>query len=279
MNIRVLATQFVESKFFKNFILATIIFNSILLGVMTDVNLMEKHGHTFELMSFICVIIFTLEMFIKQYVYKMNYFKDGWNIFDFLIVLISWVPTSGAFSSFRAFRVLRTLRTLRLISQLEKLRMIVQAIIVSIPHVSWASLLLLLIFYIFSIMGTMLFSVDFPDWFGNVGKSMYSLFQIMTLESWSMGIARPVIAVQPHSWVFFVTFILVSSFIVMNVIVGVVVNAIGSLADEAKAKREFEEKSKMLTDENCVLEVELIKMREQIDRIETLLKMQKGQNN
>ena len=218
--------RFVENQVFQNFILAVIILNSILLGVMTYPQIMASFGDVMHLICNICVGIFTVEIVLKLYAYGRKFFKSGWNNFDFIIVLISLVPTAGPFSSFRVFRILRALRALRLITQLDKLRVIVQAIVDSIPNVAWASGLLLIIFYIFSIMGTTLFAADFPDWFGSIGKSMYTLFQVMTLESWSMGIARPVIALHSYAWVYFVSFILVSSFIVMNVIVGVVVNAI-----------------------------------------------------
>ena len=235
---KVKVRRFVEGALFQNFILAVIIINSILLGVMTYPKIMTVAGPLLHLICNICVGIFTIEIILKLYVYGKNFFKSGWNNFDFIIVAISLVPTGGAFSSFRVFRILRALRALRLITQLEKLRVIVQAIIDSIPNVGWASVLLLIIFYIFSIMGTTLFAADFPDWFGSIGKSMYTLFQVMTLESWSMGIARPVISLHPFAWMYFISFILISSFIVMNVIVGVVVNAISEISADIKKQKE-----------------------------------------
>lgn len=263
--------RFVESKPFQNFILAVIILNSILLGMMTYPKLMAHFGNTMHLICNICVGIFTVEIILKLYVYGKKFFNSGWNNFDFIIVLISLVPTGGAFSSFRVFRILRALRALRLITQLEKLRVIVQAIIDSIPNVAWASVLLLVIFYIFSIMGTTLFAANFPDWFGSIGKSMYTLFQVMTLESWSMGIARPVIAEFPFAWTYFVSFILVSSFIVMNVIVGVVVNAISEISADIKKQKE----TAKLKHEKRDLTTELLKLKEQMAVVENLLEMEK----
>ena len=263
--------MFFESKPFQNFILAVIILNSILLGMMTYPKLMTHFGNTMHLICNICVGIFTVEIILKLYVYGKKFFNSGWNNFDFIIVLISLVPTGGAFSSFRVFRILRALRALRLITQLEKLRVIVQAIIDSIPNVAWASVLLLVIFYIFSIMGTTLFAANFPDWFGSIGKSMYTLFQVMTLESWSMGIARPVIAKFPFAWTYFVSFILVSSFIVMNVIVGVVVNAISEISADIKKQKE----TAKLKHEKRDLTTELLKLKEQMAVVENLLEMEK----
>ena len=156
---------FIESKFITNFILAVIILNSLLLGLLTYPGVEKLCGSFLQVICFICVVIFTVELIIKLYVYGKDFFKDGWNNFDFVLVAMSWIPTGGAFSSFRAFRVLRALRALRLVTRLEKLRIIVQAIIESIPNVAWASLLLLLLFYIFSIMGTTMFASDFPEFF------------------------------------------------------------------------------------------------------------------
>ncbi len=259
--------SFIENKYTTNFILAVIIINSIVLGLLTYPAITLKYGKLLTDSCTICVLIFTVEILIKLYVYGKNFFKDGWNNFDFILVAMSWIPTGGAFSSFRAFRVLRALRALRLITRLQKLRIIVQAIIESIPNVGWASLLLLLIFYIFSIMGTTMFAEAFPEFFGTIGKSMYSLFQIMTLESWSMGIARPVISVFPFAWVYFISFILTSSFIVMNVIVGVVVNAIGELSEQNRKEQELK---KIQNSTN--LEIELNKLKTQISVVENLLK-------
>lgn len=259
--------NFVEHPLFQNFILGVIIFNSILLGVMTYPDIMKNFSGPLHIMSNICVGIFTVEIVLRLMVYGKNFFQNGWNNFDFIIVAISLVPTGGAFSSFRVFRILRTLRALRLISQLERLRVIVQAIIVSIPNVAWASVLLLVIFYIFAIMGTTLFAADFYDWFGTIGKSMYTLFQVMTLESWSMGIARPVIAIHPFAWMYFVSFILVSSFIVMNVIVGVVVNAISEISADIKKQKETQN----IISSNNDLKTELAKLKRQIALVETLI--------
>lgn len=258
--------KIVEDKHFNNFILFTIIINSVILGLLTDARICSLCGKGLHLICTICVVIFTIEITMKLIVYKKSFFEDGWNNFDFVLVAMSWVPTGGVFSSFRAFRVLRALRTLRLVTRLEKLRIIVQAIIESIPNVGWASVLLLLIFYIFSIMGTTMYAAAFPDFFGSIGKSMYSLFQIMTLESWSMGIARPVIAKFPFAWIYFVSFILVSSFIIMNVIVGIVVNAIAELSQRAK-----QEKFNTALTNSTDLEIELDKLKQQLIVVESLI--------
>lgn len=261
-------TKFIENKWTQRFILFVIIFNSIILGMMTSNALMAKYANIMNLLCNICVWIFTVELGIKLYVYKKHFFKDGWNIFDFIIVAISWIPTGGVFSSFRVFRILRTLRALRLITQLEKLRVIVQAIIDSIPNVSWACVLLLIIFYIFAIMGTTLYGHDFPSEFGTLGKSLFTMFQLTTLEAWP-DIARGIMEKYSFSWLYFVSFILISSFIVMNVIVGVVVNAISEISEDVKKEKQ----KKALKDSD--LELELMNLKEQIQKVENLIELRK----
>ena len=134
---------FIECKSVSNFILAVIIINSIILGLMTYPALCERYATAMHILCEICVVIFSIEIFIKLYVYKGSFFKDGWNNFDFILVAISWIPTGGVFSSFRAFRVLRALRALRLVTKLEKLRLIVQAIIECLPNVGGARVFVL----------------------------------------------------------------------------------------------------------------------------------------
>ena len=257
---------FIENKFVNNFILGVIIYNSIILGLMTYPALNNQYGLFLHYSNWCCVIIFTVEIIIKLYVYGKAFFRDGWNNFDFILIAISWIPTGGVFSSFRAFRVLRALRALRLVTRLQKLRLIVQAIIESIPNVAWASVLLGLIFYIFAIMGTTMYAENFPVYFGSIGKSMFTLFQIMSLDDWSTEIARPITEFHPFAWVYFISFILVSAFIVLNVIVGVIVNAIGEISEFNRKKEELK---KLRNATN--LEKELSKLKKQIVIVESLI--------
>ena len=257
---------FIENKFTVNFILFVIVFNSIILGLLTYPWINNICGNALQVACDTCVIIFSIEMLIKLYVYGRAFFKDGWNNFDFILVAMSWIPTGGFFSSFRAFRVLRALRALRLVARLQKLRVIVQAIIESVPNVAWASVLLLLIFYIFSIMGTTMYGEQFPQYFGTIGKTMFTLFQVMTLDDWAAGIARQVLTVFPFAWIYLISFILFSSFIVMNVIVGVIVNAISDINEYNKRVNTIK---KLKNSTN--LQKELDKLKKQIKIVEDLI--------
>ena len=162
---------------------------------------------------------------IFESISKRNYIS----VFDFLIVGISLVPTS---SGFEILRVLRVLRLFRLITAVPQMRKIVSALISVIPGMLSVIALMTLFFYIFAIMATQLFSEKFPEWFGTLGESFYTLFQVMTLESWSMGIVRPVMEVYPYAWVFFVPFIFVVTFVMVNLVVAIIVDAMAILNQE-----------------------------------------------
>jgi voltage-gated sodium channel len=213
----------VESKPFTHFITALIIINGIILGLATSKSLMADYGRLIETLDMIIVGIFTVEIILRIYVHRLAFFKDPWSLFDFTVVAISLIPASEGFSILRALRVLRLFRLLTIVPQM---RVIVAALLGVIPGILSVSMVLLLFFYVFAIMSTTLFGESFPQWFGTLGESMYTLFQIMTLESWSMGIARPVMEVHPYAWIFFVIYILIVTFIMVNLFIGLIVDAI-----------------------------------------------------
>ena len=138
------------------------------------------------------------------------------------MVAVSLVPSGGSFTVLRSLRIFRVLRV---ISTAPRLRRVVEGFITALPGMASVFLLMAIIFYIGSVISTKLFGASFPEWFGTLGQSAYSLFQIMTLESWSMGIVRPVMEVYPYAWVFFVPFIVVTTFAVVNLLVGLIVNS------------------------------------------------------
>jgi len=265
--IRDFCIRITDSKTFKNTIVLIILINSIVLGLITSETIYAKFGDLLELILSACVVVFTVEIVLRIIAKGWRFFLNGWNIFDFLLVAIAFMPESGAAITFRIFRVLRALR---MVSSMKRLRHIVAAILVSAPHVFWAAVLLMIIFYIFGIMGQNLFHETFPQWFGTLGETIYTLFQVTTLESWSMGIARPVMEVHPYAWCYFVPFVMLSSYIVLNVVVGVVVNACGNLSDEddvTKLKEEVEAKNVT----NAEIMEELQRMRAHIQRLEEKL--------
>ncbi len=256
-----------SSKIFKNTIVLIILINSIVLGLITSDAIYAKFGKILEFILSTCVAIFTVEILLRIIAKGWRFFLNGWNIFDFVLVSIALMPETGAAITFRVFRVMRALR---MVSSFKKLRHIVSAILVSAPHVFWAAVLLMIIFYIFGIMGQNLFHEEFPQWFGTLGETVYTLFQVTTLESWSMGIARPVMKVFPWAWCYFVPFVMISSYIVLNVVVGVVVNATSDLSDDDDvADMKNKMKTKKVT--NAELLQQITELKNHIERLEAKL--------
>jgi voltage-gated sodium channel len=233
MNVK----EIIESRRFETAIMVIIIINAITLGLETDSDVMESVGPALILIDRIVLGVFVLELLARVFVYRLKFFNDPWRIFDFLVVAIALVPATGNLSVLRALRILRVLR---LISVVPSLRRVVGGLIAALPGMGSISVLLLLVFYVFSVMATKLYGAIFPDWFGSIGASAYSLFQIMTLESWSMGIVRPVMQEFPFAWLFFIVFILCTTFTVLNLFIGIIVSAMQAEHDET-ADREMEQ--------------------------------------
>lgn len=215
-------TVFLERPLTRNIIMGVIIFNAILLGMETSNGLMQNYGTLITTLDSTCLAVFVIELLAKLIAYRGRFFRSGWNWFDFIIVGISLVPAAQGLSVLRAMRILRVLRV---ITVAPSLRRVVEGFVNALPGMGSVFLLMALIFYISAVMATKLFASAFPEWFGSLWQSLYSLFQIMTLESWSMGIVRPVMEVYPYAWLFFVPFIMVTTFAVVNLIVGLVVNS------------------------------------------------------
>jgi voltage-gated sodium channel len=217
----------IESQGFQSFITGVIIVNAATIGLETSKSAMAAVGGLLFVLDLAALAIFIVEISAKLFVYRLSFFRNPWNVFDFTIVAVALVPAGEGISVLRALRILRALR---LISMVPQMRLVVQALLSAIPAMGSVIALLALIFYVAAVMATKLFGADFPEWFGTVGASLYTLFQIMTLESWSMGIARPVMEVHPYAWAFFVPFILIITFAVLNLFIAIVVNAMANAA-------------------------------------------------
>lgn len=222
MTFRETLAEFLERSVVRNGIIGVILFNAVLLGMETSDALMADFGPVIRALDIACLSVFVLEIVLKLMAHGPRFFRSGWNVFDFLIIGIALVPSAQTFSVLRALRILRVLRV---ISVAPRLRRVVEGFVTALPGMGSVFLLMALIFYIGAVMATKLFSDSFPEWFGDLGRSAYSLFQIMTLESWSMGIVRPVMDVYPYAWAFFVPFIMVTTFAVVNLLVGLIVNS------------------------------------------------------
>ncbi len=252
--------RLIEHKYFSVFIIGLIILNWIALWMDTSKTLVAEYWNILYFFDKLVIWIFTLEAILKISVYRKEYFKDWWNLFDFTIVIISLLPLNWP------FQILRVLRLLRIISFIPQMKKIVWALLKVIPWMLSVSALLMLIFYIFAIMTTKFYWESFPEWFGTIWESFYTLFQIMTLESWSMWIVRPVMEVYPNSWILFITFVLIATFVMINLVIWIVVEAMGEMNDKEEAEIIWKiEETKDLTI------TDIIKLEKQIEELKELI--------
>ena len=248
--------QLVEHPRFQALTTTVIVLNAITLGLETSPSVMASFGAFLVALDHAALAYFTVEVALRMVAHGRRFFPNGWNLFDLVIVATSLMPNSGNLSVLRALRILRALR---LFSTVPSLRRVVNALMTALPGMGSIAVVLGVLFYVSAVLSTKLFSSNFPDWFGSLGASLYTLFQVMTLESWSMGIVRPILEVHPWAWVFFVPFIVVTSFAVLNLFIGVIVSAIQEVAtaDIAASKPSAEE----------ALRTEVRALREQLDEV------------
>ena len=209
--------EFVERPWVTNAILGIIIFNAITLGLGTSAAVRAHAGGLLDVIDTAVLTIFVLELALKLFAYGLRFFASAWNIFDLMVVSFGLFPDSQGLSALRGLRVVRALRLLSVIPQM---RAVVQALLDALPGLGAVIVMISIVFYVFGVMATMMYGAMFDEWFGTLGRSLYSLFQIMTLESWSMGIVRPVMEAFPFAWAFFVPFIVITAFSVLNPFIG-----------------------------------------------------------
>jgi len=224
---------FIENNRVQHTILALILINAVILGLETAPSIMANWGPILILLDKAILTVFVLEIALRLYVHRLAFFRDPWSLFDFTVVAIALIPASGQFAVLRALRVLRVLRILTIVPSM---RRVVGALLAAIPGLGSIALVLLILYYVFAVIATNLFASQYPDWFGDIGRSLYTLFQIMTLESWSMGIARPVMENFPYAWAFFIPFILIATFTMLNLFIAIIVNAMQTFGENEHQK-------------------------------------------
>ena len=253
----------VESKKFQLGIIVVIIFNAVTLGLETSPKLAAEGHHFLHYADRLCLGIFVVELALRLYAHGWKFFKDPWSVFDLLVVGIAVVPATGPFSVLRALRVLRVLR---LMSVVPAMRRVVSALLGAVPGMASIGALLFLIIYVAGVIATQLFRHIPGGHFDDLGSSLFTLFQIMTGEGWP-DIARAVMVEEPIAWIFFVVYIVVSTFAVLNLFIAVVVN--GMERGVTKEMVEAEEKhaadqaasDRMLLDEIRALREEVAALR------------------
>ncbi|MEE2692871.1 MAG: ion transporter [Pseudomonadota bacterium] len=248
--------KLVESRGFQTLVLGLIVVNAIVLGADTlpavrDSSLQPAFGA----IDRVIIYAFTVEVGLRLFAFRGSYFKSGWNVFDFLIVLVSLFATSSGLSAIRAFRVLRVLRVVTIIP---RMRTVVAALLEAIPGIASVGVVLLLIDYVFAVIGASLYGPEHPEIFGDVFAAMYTLFQVMTLEGWP-DIARQVGETHPNSWLFFLTFVLIGTFTMLNLFVAIVVRAVEEDTDSPVHE---------VIEQNKALAAELSEIKTMLARLE-----------
>jgi voltage-gated sodium channel len=211
----------------QSWITSVILLNAVVLGLETNAALMAQFGPLLIAVDRLCLLVFLVEIAIKLFAYRGGFWRSGWNIFDVLVVGVALIPGAGPWAVLRSLRVLRVLRLLTVVPALRK---VVAAFLHSIPGLGGVVAVMAIFFYTCGVLATRLFGATHPEWFGTLGRSLYSLFQIMTLESWSMGIVRPVMEQHPWAWAFFVPFIVIATFTILNLFIGIIVSTMQELA-------------------------------------------------
>ncbi|MBM3375877.1 MAG: ion transporter [Betaproteobacteria bacterium] len=267
---RLALDQWVSQPIIQRTIIVLIVVNAVILGMETSPAIMADWGPLLLRLDSIILGVFVLEIALLIAARGWRYFKDPWGIFDVIVVGIALLPASGPFAVLRALRVLRVLR---LVTKLPSMRRVVGGLLTAIPGLGSVFAIIAIVFYVASVIATKLFSQSFPEWFGSLDASAYTLFQVMTLESWSMGIARPVMEVYPQAWIFFVIFILVSTFTMLNLFIAVIVNAITST--QAQENHRVEDAMVARVDADTeIMQQEMAKVREELAQLRRLLEAQ-----
>jgi voltage-gated sodium channel len=242
--------RLVEARWFRTLVIVVIVVNAIVLGLLTSQTVRDAGngmvGRVLVILDIAALSFFIGEIGLKLLAYRQRFFRDPWNWFDLAVVIIALLPASD---SLKVLRALRVLRVLRLVAAIPAMRLVVSGLFRALPGMGSAALLLLLIHYVFAVIGVQLYGGTVYggygdngyDYFADLGRALYTLFQIMTLESWSHGIVRPIMDVHPNSWIFFVLFVVISAFAALNLFIGILVNAMDSAKDEQESHMSAEE--------------------------------------
>lgn len=252
--------DFVDNSIVQHAIVVLIILNAALLGLETSQDVMQAYGSELVLLDHFILGIFILELVLLIIARGTDFFKDPWSMFDFVVIAIAVVPATESLSVLRALRVLRVLR---LINKVESMRKVVGGLLSCLPSLASVVSLILIIFYVSAVIATNLFGQAFPELFGGMGNTAFTLFQVMTLESWSDGIARPVMEKFPYAWIFFILFILIATFVIVNLFIAVIVDSLtsGSSSEDSQAAR----------DQSDILQSEMQAMRQEIRELKALV--------
>ncbi len=261
-----------ETNAVQTGILGVIIFNAITLGLGTSDRIQANFGGALYVIDKTVLTIFVIELLLKFYAYGLGFFRNAWNIFDLFVVSVGLLPQTDSLSALRGLRVIRAMRLLSVVPQM---RAVVQALLDALPGMGAVIVMLSIVYYVFGVMATIMYGNAFDAWFGTLGRSLYSLFQIMTLESWSMGIVRPVMQEFPNAWAFFVPFIIVTAFSVLNLFIGLLVNTMQAAVEE-EAEQEFGKLRELVKSETDQVDAHVMELHDEIRALRAELAEMRG---
>ncbi|MBE0621460.1 MAG: ion transporter [Burkholderiales bacterium] len=252
----------IQAPLVQNALIALILINAAILGLETFPGVRSDWGGWLRALDQAILAVFVVEIALRLLAHRMAFFRDPWSVFDFVVVGIALMPSSGPFAVLRALRVLRVMRVISLVPSM---RRVAGGLIAAVPGLGAVMGMIMVILYVSAVVATKLFGERFPEWFGTLGESAFTLFQVMTLESWAMGIVRPVLEVYPLAWVFFLIYILISTFTMLNLFIAVVVNAM-----QTEHAREFEAEKRNAAQEaptDMSLRVELQALHSEVKKL------------
>ncbi len=259
--------QWVESRLVQRVIITLILINAVTLGLETSAAIMADYGVLIKTLDTAILTVFVVEITLRIIAHGWRFFRDPWSVFDFIVVAIGLIPEGGNLAVLRALRVLRVLR---LITMVPQMRSVVGALLAAIPGLSSIVVILLIIYYVFAVIATNLFGQAFPEWFGTIAHSMYTLFQVMTLESWSMGIVRPVMEQYPWAWTFFIPYILIATFTMLNLFIAIIVNAMQS-QQQAEQEKTVQAMEESIGAVDAHVHADIVKLQEEVRALRELL--------
>lgn len=262
-----LCGRLTAASHFQNAILAVIMFNALVIGLETYEGLVDRTGNLFNLLNEICLGIFTVEVVIRLVAYggrPDRFFRRGWNIFDFTVVAVSYLPFVQA--SATLLRLARLLRVARLLEVMPGLRVVIIGISRSLKPIAGLAALTFFLLYVYGIIGWILYHEQDPKHWGSIGDALLTLFQVLTLEGWNEVLAQTM-EINSWSWIYMVSFVLLATFVVLNIVIAVVVNSM----DEARAEEERRLRLLKVAEDDHDPSVQLENVRTALDELETKL--------
>lgn len=259
------ARHFLEHPTTERVLAGLIILNAVVLGLETSPSIMARHGWWLDPADNFLLGIFVVEVLVRLIVTGRGFFRDPWSVFDFIVITLSLMPQTGPLAVLRALRILRVLR---LVSAVPTLRRVVGGLIRSMPGIGAIAFLLSIVYYCFAVMATNLFADAAPEYFSTMGRSAYTLFTIMTLEGWNE-VANKVMEKHPYAWLFFIPYILTTTFTVLNLFIAIIVTAMQNEADKIREAEEKEHRAERealeeLSDKESILLAELRQLRAEV---------------